>query len=118
LRFNGQIPDINKPKFFADSTGWSDAASNSYLASSVYGAAQPLANDLPALKRAIGGVEYPYRLMLIGTKSSSVDVPSCNQLPYDVIDCTYSFDLIYTDCSGPSPAIQRLPRALTVRIYE
>ena len=116
---SGKQPDPNLSTFANTSTGWANAATNSYIASQIYQAVPALSDDSPPTYFTnISNIKYPAIQMLIGAASSSVDVPACSTLPFDVIDYTFVFDVIYTECSGASPAIQRLARALSVRVFQ
>lgn len=112
-------PNLNLTRFMSLDTGWANAAENEYSASSFFNSTPATeADSFPAVSQNHNGVLYPVAVALFGSKSTSVDVPQCNSIPYDAIDYTYKFDLIYTDCAGSSPALTRLARAVTVRIFE
>jgi len=121
LRATGTQPtSVTQPTFSTPSTGWSNAASNEYGTDSFFNSGPALAGDSLSggATETISGVTYPVGIALFGSKATSVDVPACNSVPYDVIDYTYKMDLLYTECGGASPVVARLARAVTVRIHE
>lgn len=112
-------PSLTLGQFAAPATGWANAGGNEYGTDAVFLSSPALAGDLPSgATETLNGVTYPVGIALFGSKATSVDVPACNSVPYDVIDYTFKMDLLYTECGGASPVVARLARAVTVRIHE
>ena len=50
--------------------------------------------------------------------STGTDYPQCEPAPIKVIDHQWAYDVLYTDTSGSSVSVGRLPRALTLRVRD